>query len=195
LVFAGEAFFSEAFLGEAFLTTLPACTFSAAAAASWALVESVALLGELLVTLRSGLSDLALGFLAGVAAFFLVLPLAGVPSARDFAMAASAVRCRWRRRRRRYGLWGNNCISAKDFSMRRRDEKGQEWKMRERGKHCCVGCMRAIKLLECGMHVCGLPGQTLTSCRLAKGVAGDKRVILLQGDFKYSGIKHYIALT
>jgi hypothetical protein len=45
--------------------------------------------------------------------------------------------------------------------------------------------MRAIKLLECGMHVCGLPGQTLTSCRLAKGVAGGRQtstVKSLQGD-------------
>jgi hypothetical protein len=88
------AFAGEAFLGEVFFVTRPACTFSATAVASWALVESVGLRGELLVTLRSGLSDLttALVFLAGegVAAFLLPVALAGVPSARDFAMV---VRC------------------------------------------------------------------------------------------------------
>ena len=96
------AFAGEAFLGEVFFVTRPACTFSAAAAASWALVESVALRGELLVTLRSGLSDLVaktLVFLAGegVAAFFLPVALAGVPSARDFAMVVARCRrrCQW----------------------------------------------------------------------------------------------------
>lgn len=80
---------------QAFFATLPVCTLSDAAAASWALSDSVVLLGELLVILRSGLSDLALVFLAGVVVFFLplalVLALAGVPSPRAFAMAA--VRC------------------------------------------------------------------------------------------------------
>lgn len=88
--FAGEAFaFSGdafAFTGEVFFVTLPACTFSAAAAAA-------SFFGELLVTLRSGLSGLALAFSAGVVAFFLPLALAGVPSARAFAMACDAMRC------------------------------------------------------------------------------------------------------
>lgn len=82
--FAGVCAF--AFAGVVFFVTLPVCTFSAAAGASWALVENVVLRGGLLVTLRSGLLDLALAFLAGVVAFFLPLASAGVPAAPAFAM-------------------------------------------------------------------------------------------------------------
>jgi hypothetical protein len=123
------------------------------------LVESVPLLGELLVTLRSGLSVLALDFLAGVAAFFLALPLAGVPSARDFAMVE--VRCEVMRSDaiRWYMMDGSNVSQRgkkpKSLSTRRRDWEEKIRVRTWRGKHCCVGCMRAIKLLECGMRLAG----------------------------------------
>lgn len=92
-LFFGEAFFAGvvALEGEALFATLPVCTWSAAASCAFA--EGTVLLGELLVV-RSGVTALDFAVLAGdtlvgLAGKNLRTALAGVPSARDFAMAAS----------------------------------------------------------------------------------------------------------
>jgi hypothetical protein len=89
--FFGEAFFAGvvALEGEAFFATLPVCTRSAAASCAFA--EGTVFLGELLVV-RSGMAVLDFAGLAGDALVDLageaLRPVfAGVPSARDFAMA------------------------------------------------------------------------------------------------------------
>ena len=56
------------------------------------------------------------------------------------------------------GIW-IKCISSgiktnpfdETTRLGREDQSTRTW----RGKHCCVGCMRAIKLLECGMRLAG----------------------------------------
>jgi hypothetical protein len=92
-VFFGEAFFAVVipFEGEVFFVTLPVCTWSTAASCAFA--EGTARLGELLVVL-SGLVDLDFAGLAGdvlvgFAGEVLRPAFAGVPSARDFAIAGN----------------------------------------------------------------------------------------------------------
>jgi hypothetical protein len=90
-VFFGEALFAGvvALEGEVFFATLPVCTWSAAASCAFA--DGTTLLGELLVV-RSGVAAFDFVALAGDALVVFVGVVfrpgfAGVPSARDFAMA------------------------------------------------------------------------------------------------------------
>ena len=131
-VFFGEAFFALVvpFEGEAFFVTLPVCTWSAAASCAFA--EGTARLGELLVV-RSGLADLDFADLTGDALVDFVGEIlrpafAGVPSARDFAIAGNIL-----------------CI------LRNANAQTKECEAREVNNENAQ-CCGAIKLLECGMH-------------------------------------------